>query len=103
MNDYATKAIGDGFKSCDVCDTNLRIVSTMTMLLPETFPSLHLKSDHLVTLNMIQDLSLDHSLHIFSSGEIITMGKKDFRKLDLVTGITRNTGNIQSLILLDLE
>jgi hypothetical protein len=75
----------------------------MTMLLPETLPSFHLKSDHLITLNMIQDLNLDHSLHILSGGKIVTMRKKYFSKLDLVTGITRNTGNVQSLILLDLE
>lgn len=75
----------------------------MTMLLPETLPSFHLKSDHLVTLNMIQDLSLDHSLYIFTGSKLITIGKKNLSKLDLVAGVARNTGNVQSLILLDLE
>jgi len=76
---------------------------TMTMLLPETLPPFHLEGDHLVTLNMIQDLSLDHSLYIFTGGELITIGKKHLSKLDLVAGVARNTGNVQSLILLDLE
>ena len=79
-------------------------MSAMTMLLAETLPSLHLEGDHLVTLNMIQDLGLDHSLHILARGQlVVTMAKKYFSKLDLVTGVTRDTGNIQSLILLDLE
>jgi len=75
----------------------------MTMLLPETLPSFHLEGDHLVTLDMVQDLSLDHSLYIFPRSEGIASGKKNFSKLDLVTGIARDAGNIQSLILLDLE
>ena len=75
----------------------------MTMLLPETFPSFHLERDHLVPLNMIQDLSLDHSLHIFPGGKLVAIGEKYFSKLDLVTGIARDPRNIQSLILLDLE
>lgn len=75
----------------------------MTMLLPETLPSFHLEGDHLVTLDMVQNFSLDHSLYIFSRSEGIAIGKKNFSKLDLVTGIARDAGNIQSLILLDLE
>jgi len=31
------------------------------------------------------------------------MAEKDFGELDFVTGVARDTGNIQSLILLDLE
>ena len=74
------------------------------MLLPETLPSFHFEGDDLVSLNMIQDLGLDHSLHILTRGQlVVSMAKKYFSKLDLVTGVARDTRNIQSLILLDLE
>ena len=78
-------------------------MSPMTMLLPETLPSFHFEGDHLVTLNMVQDLSLDHSLYILPGSKLVAIGKKNFSKLDLVTGIARDMGNVQSLILLDLE
>ena len=91
------------FRLRDLGDADLRIMGPMTMLLPETLPSLHLEGDHLVTLNMIQDFSLDHSLYILPDSELIAIGQKNFSKLDLITGIARDTGNEQSLILLDLE
>jgi len=100
---YATKDAGGGFKSSDIRDPDLRIVGAMSVFLPETLPSFHLEGDHLVTLYMIQDLSLDHSLHILPGSELVAIGQKNFSKLDLVTGIARDAGNVQSLILLDLE
>ena len=78
-------------------------MSTMTMLLPEPFPSFHLKGDDLVALNMIQDLGLDDSLYIFANRQRVAIAKKNFSELNLVTGIARDARNIQSLILLDLE
>jgi len=52
----------------DLADPDLRIMRTMTVFLPETFPSLHLEGDHLVTLYMVEDLGLDDSLHILADG-----------------------------------
>ena len=76
---------------------------TMTMLLAEALPSLHLEGDHLVTLNMVEDLGLDHGLDITTYCEAVTIGQKNFSEFDLITGITRDPGNIQSLVLLNLK
>ena len=78
-------------------------MGTMTMLLTEALPSFHLEGDHLVTLDMVDDLSLDDGLDILSNGKRVAIGKQDITELDLVTGVTRDTGNIQSLVLLNLE
>jgi hypothetical protein len=75
----------------------------MTMLLPEALPSFHLKGDDLVTLNMIQDLGFDDSLHVFANGQRVAIAEKDFTELDLITGIAGDARNEQGLILLDLE
>jgi hypothetical protein len=75
----------------------------MTVFLPETFPSFHLKGNHLVTLNVIDDLSLDYGLDIFPNGQRVAMRQKDFSELNLITGVARDTGNVQSLVLLDFE
>ena len=79
-------------------------MGTMTVFLTKTFPSFHFEGDHLVALYMTDDLSLDNSLDIGAYGKLIaTVGEKDFSELNFIAGIAREPGNIQSLVLLDLE
>ena|SRR5579871_2208048 len=87
----------------DLADPDLRIMGTMTMLLTEALPSFHFEGDHLVTLDMIDDLGLDDGLDILSNRQRVAISQEHFAKLNLVTGVTRDTGNIQSLVLLNLE
>ena len=75
----------------------------MTMLLAKALPSFHLKGNNFVALYMVDDLCLDNSLYIFPNGQAITVRKEDFTKFNLITGVARDTGNVQSLIFLDLE
>jgi len=79
-------------------------VGTMTMLLAIPFPSFHFKSDDLVTLYLVEDLCLDHGLYILPECEVVFIIRQQyFAELDFVTGIARDMGNVQSLILLDFE
>ena len=78
-------------------------MSTMTMLLAKALPSFHLKGNYFVALYMVDDLSLDNSLHLFPKGQAISMRKQDISKFNLITGVARDAGNVQSLIFLDLE
>ena len=76
----------------------------MTMLLAKAFPSFHFKSDDLVTLYLVENLCLDHGLYILPKCEVVFIIRQQyFAELDFVTGIARNMGNVQSLILLDFE
>jgi len=75
----------------------------MTVFLAEAFPSFHFEGDDLVTLYVVDDLGLDDSLYIFAYRQLIAMRKKDFTELDFITGVARDTGNVQSLVLLDFE
>ena len=76
----------------------------MSVFLAKAFPSFHLKGDHFVTLNVIDDLSLDNSLDVVADGQlIVAVRKKDLGELDLVTGITGDPGDVQGLVFLDLE
>lgn len=76
---------------------------TMTMFLAETFPSFHFEGNHFVTLYMVDDLSLDNGLDILSNGQRVAMRQKDFTELNFITGVARDTGNVQSLVLLDFK
>ena len=78
-------------------------MSTMTMLLAKALPSFHLEGNYFVALYVVDDLSLDNSFHIFSYGQAVAMRKQDLTKFNLITGVARDTGNVQSLIFLDLE
>ena len=76
----------------------------MTVLLAKAFSSFHFKGDHLITLNVIDDLGFDNSLDIFSRGQIVfTVGKEDFSELHFITGVASDPGDVQSLVFLDLE
>ena len=56
------------FRLRDLINTDLRIMSTMTMFLAETFPSFHFEGDDLVTLHVVENLGLDDGLDIFTYG-----------------------------------
>lgn len=75
----------------------------MTVLLAKTFPSFHLEGDDLVALDVVDDLSLDDGFYIFAHSQFVAMREKDFTELNFITGVTRDTGNVQSLVLLDFE
>jgi hypothetical protein len=76
----------------------------MSVFLTEAFPSFHFEGDDLVTLYMTEDLGFDNSLYVFSDGKrTVTGSQKNFSKFDLVTGVARDTGNVQSLVFLDLK
>ncbi len=75
----------------------------MTMLLTKALPSFHLKGNHFVALYVVDDLSLNDGLHIFSNDQVIAMRKQDLTEFNLIAGVARDTGNEQSLIFLDLE
>ena len=69
------------------------------MLLAETFSSLHLERNYLITLNMIQNFCLDLQLHVFSNSQLaVVVCEQNFTEFNFVTRITGNTRNIQSLI-----
>ena len=78
-------------------------MGTMTVFLAETFPSFHFEGDYLVTLHVIDDLRFDDGLHIFADGQGVAMRQEDLAKLDFITGIARDAGDVQSLIFLDFE
>ena len=54
----------------DFSHFDFRIVGTVTMFLPESFSSVHLKRNHFITLYLAQDFSLDHLLNAFSNREL---------------------------------
>lgn len=87
----------------DLINADLRIVGTMTVFLAETFPSFHFKGNNLVTLYVVDDLRLDNGLDSCTNGQRIAMRQKDFTELNFITGVARDTGNVQSLVLLDFE
>jgi hypothetical protein len=91
------------YSLCNFVDTDLGVVGTMTVFLAETFPSFHFEGNHFVSLHMVDDLGLDNGLYIFTNGQGVAMGQKDFTELNFITGVTRDAGNVQSLVLLDFE
>ena len=77
---------------------------TMAVFLPETFPALHLKRNHFVSLHMIDDLCLHCGFHIFSGSELaIEVGQQHIAEINFVTGIALHVGNIQCLVFLNPE
>lgn len=78
-------------------------MGTMTVFLAETFSSFHFEGNHLVTLYVVDDLGLDNGLDVFTNGQGVAMRQKDFTELNFITGVARDTGNVQSLVLLDFE
>lgn len=88
----------------DVKDVDLRVVCTVSVFLTEAFPSFHFEGDDLITLYVADDLRFDNSLYVFSDGKgTITGSQKNFSEFNFVTGVARDTGNVQSLVFLDLK
>jgi hypothetical protein len=52
---------------------------------------------------VIDDLRFDDGLYIFADGQGVAMRQQDFAELDFITGVARDTGDVQSLIFLDFE
>jgi len=76
----------------------------MTVFFAEAFPSFHFEGDDFVALDMTNDLGLDNSCHVFSDGERTVTGcEENITKFDLITSVARDTGNVQSLVFLDLK
>jgi len=79
-------------------------MSTMSVLLTETFPSFHFKGNHLITFDLVNDLGLDDGLDVGANGQfIIAIGQQDFSEFYFITGVPCQFGNIQSLVFLDLK
>ena len=79
-------------------------MGTMTVFLAKTFSSFHFEGDHFVTLHVIDDLSFDNSLDIFSYGQfVVAMREEDFSELHFIAGVAGDPGNVQSLVFLDLK
>ena len=78
-------------------------MGTMTVFLTETFPSFHFEGNNLITLYVVDDLGLDDGLYIFANGQGVAMRQKDFTELNFITGVARDTGNVQGLVLLDFK
>lgn len=78
-------------------------MGTMPVFLTETFPSFHFERDHFVALYVIDDLSFDNSLYIFSNGQGVAMRKEDVSEFYFIAGVTCDPGDIQGLIFLDLK
>jgi hypothetical protein len=79
-------------------------MSAMPVLLAKAFSPFHFKGDYLITLYVIDDLSFDDSLYIFSHGQIIVaMRQEDLCELHFITGIASDPGDVQSLVFLDLK
>ncbi len=79
-------------------------MGAVAMFLAKAFSPFHLKGDYLVTLNVIDDLSFDNSLHIFSHGQfVVAMGQEDLGKLHFITGVASDPGDVQGLVFLDLK
>jgi|GEM_PF-1523135 len=88
----------------DIADLDLRVMGTMTVFLAESLSSFHFEGDDLVTLYVTYDLSLDGGFYVLAYGQgAVCVYKKYFCEFNLVTCIACNAGNVQSLILLDLE
>jgi hypothetical protein len=100
------KDAGGGFVFylCNFVDADLCVVGAMTMFLAKAFSPFHLKGDHLVTLNVIDDLSFDDSLDIFPDGQfVVAVGQEDLSKLHFIAGVASDPGDVQSLVFLDLK
>jgi hypothetical protein len=79
-------------------------MGTMTVFLAKAFSPFHLKGDYLITLNMIDDLSFDNSLDIFTYGQtVFTVCEEDFSELHFITGVASDPGDVQGLVFLDFE
>ena len=88
----------------DFADLDLRVMGTMTVLFAESLSSFHFEGDDLVTLYVTYDLSLNGGFYVLAYGQgAVCVYKKNFCEFNLVTCIACNAGNVQSLILLDLE
>ena len=87
----------------NVVDVDLCIVGAMTVLLTEAFPSFHLKGNDFVTLHMFDDLRFDNSLDILTNGQVVAMSQEDLSKFNFITGVSGNPGDVERLVLLDLE
>src|ERR1700744_6570663 len=90
-------------KLCDLVDADLSVMRALTVFLAKAFPSFHFEGDDLVTLYVVDDLGLDDSLDIFTHQEGVAMRQKDFTELNFITGVARDTGNVQGLVLLDFK
>jgi hypothetical protein len=76
----------------------------MAVFLAEAFPSFHFEGDDFVALNVTNDLGFDNSFHVFSDGERTVTGSQEYiTKFDLITSVARDTGDVQSLVFLDLK
>jgi hypothetical protein len=79
-------------------------VGAMTVLLAKTFSPFHLKGDHFVTLNVIDDLRFDNCFDLFSHGQfVVSMRQEYFGELDFIAGVAGDPWDIQGLVLLNLE
>jgi hypothetical protein len=92
----------------DLVNADLRVVRAMTVLLAETLPSFHFEGNHFVTFQLIEDLGFYYGFHVFAQGQLVVASRICVRKehlaeFDLVTGIARDTGDVQSLVFLDFE
>ena len=87
----------------DFVDLDFGVVSAVSDLLTETFPSLHFESDNFIAHYLTQDLCFNGSFQIANVYLAIGSGKKDFRKFYSITRITCNARNIQGLVLLNPE
>ena len=74
------------------------------MLLPEPLPALHLKCNHFVSLNMVNDLSLYSGFYIAACRQFaIQVGQQHITEINFITSITSYAGYIQCLVFLDPE
>jgi hypothetical protein len=74
------------------------------MFFTESFSSVHFERYHFVALDMAEDFSLHHALHVFSYGEFaIRAGEQYIGKFQVVAGVSFNPGNIKCLVFLDPE
>ena len=88
----------------DIADPDLRVMGTMTVFLAKPFSSFHFEGDDLVTLYVTYDLCLDGGFYVLAYGECaVCVYEENFSEFHFVTCIACNAGNVQSLILLDLE
>lgn len=76
----------------------------MAVLLPEAFPALHLKRNHFVSLNMINDLCFNGSFYILACRQLaIQAGQQYIAEIYFITSIARYAGYVQSLVFLNPE
>jgi len=76
----------------------------MAVFLAEAFPSFHFEGDDFVALDVTNDLGLNNSRHVFTDGErTVTGSQENVTKFNFVTDVARDTGDVQSLVFLDLK